>query len=108
MAKEVAVPATQIDPWSTDKSTWEYISIPAKELTGRSHPKMSINRHEFFAGKKYHVPPQIARELESMLERHAKQTRRVLSNDIDLEALIAVANNGVSAGTVGEHIDVNG
>lgn len=93
----MAKPSTStpyIDPWDGDKTNWENIKIPAKDLMGQPHPTVTHNRHDFQPGKSYFVPEVIAREVELMLDRHANAVRKLLSNDLDFEAIATVMRQG--------------
>jgi hypothetical protein len=83
-----------VNPWDTDKTDWENIKIPAKDLMGQPHPPVTHNKHEFAPGKNYFVPAAIAREVESMLDKHASSVRRLLSNELDFEAIATVMRQG--------------
>jgi hypothetical protein len=76
-----------------DKSNWEYVEIPEKDVLDFEYPSLAINRDRFYAGKKYFVPPIIAEELRRIMKVNDYQTRRILSPRVDKKALQDLADN---------------
>ena len=70
-----------------DRSNWEYVEVPARDILDYEYPTLAINRDRFEAGKKYFVPPIIAEELRRIMKVNDIQTRRILSPKIDTKAL---------------------
>lgn len=64
--------------WDTDKSTWEYITIPEEDGLGRVHASVSNNHHVFEAGKTYLVPPVVAADVRERLKLFNRECVRVL------------------------------
>lgn len=55
---------------SAPKNEWEYVTIPAEDLHGYSHPSIGINHDIFEAGQTYFVPPILAGEIRRIMDRH--------------------------------------
>lgn len=70
-----------------DKSNWEYVEVPSRDVLDNAYPSLAINRDRFEPGKKYFVPPIIAEELRRIIKVNDYQTRRILSPKIDTKAL---------------------
>lgn len=86
-----------VDPWTTDKAEWEYITMPKKDVLGKAYATVTINGTRFEPGTKYHVPSAIAEEIRNIMEGYDRYTRRLLSNDLDVDALNTIARNSARA-----------
>lgn len=93
----VTKPTVQVDPWTTDKSNWEYVSIPAENALGYPHDTISVNRHEFKAGQTYLIPPEVALDVKDRLKVYARATIRTLQPRRDYAAERQVSIGSASA-----------
>lgn len=100
---EAKVP-TPVDPWKTDQATWQYVTIPQENALGEVHAKLSLNRHEFFAGQTYLVPKEAAESLTERLHVYNKSCIRILQPRRDFDALSKIPLGNSSAGNV-NHAD---
>ncbi len=89
-----------------DKSNWEYVSIPERDVLDFEYPSVAINRDRFFAGKKYFVPPDIAEEIRRIMKVNDYQTRRILSPKVDKKALQDLADNSAIKKQLGSKYEV--
>lgn len=88
--KEEKVLRTVDEFMATDPATWEYVTIPKKDLLGYQHADMGLNRMIFRHGETYHLPATIAAFLRDRLEVYARACVRVLQPTRDIEAENAV------------------
>jgi hypothetical protein len=96
MAVEKKAKIEAVDPWETDKSTWEYVGVPAENALGEVHATMGNNRHNFQAGKTYLLPQAYAEDLKERLKVYARSCIRILQPKRDMDAV-----NRVPVGSVG-------
>ena len=64
--------------WSTDKSKFEWIEIPARDMYDHAYPTIRINAENFESGKRHFVPPEVAGELRRIMDRFEVDSRRLL------------------------------
>lgn len=93
-----------LDPWKSDKETWQYISIPQENPLGDRHDSLSLNRHVFEAGQTYLVPQVVAESLQERLRVYSRACIRVLQPKRDFDALSKVPLGNSSAGA-SAHVD---
>lgn len=86
-----AVTPKKIDAWDTDKSNWQYLSIPKENALGESHATMELNLHRFDAGNTYFVPKEVADTVNERLAVYARSCVRILQPRRDYAAENAVA-----------------
>jgi hypothetical protein len=92
---KVAERPTTVDAvFKTPKETWQFVSIPDEDVTGKAHPSIWLNKVEFTAGQTYQVPPAVAEYVKGRLKAFNKSVTRLFSPRVDMEAL-----NNVSVGT---------
>ena len=89
-----------------DKSDWQYVEVPAKDVLDFEYPSLAINRDRFYAGKKYFVPPIIAEELRRIMKVNDRQTRRILSPKPDAKALQDLKENSAISKQLGGKYEV--
>ena len=89
-----------------DKSNWEYVEIPEKDVLDFEYPSVAINRDRFYAGKKYFVPPIIAEEIRRIMKVNDRQTRRILSPKPDVKALEDLKENSAIQKQLGSKYEV--
>lgn len=94
---EAIKPQTNTDPWKSDQTTWEFVSIPDEDALGYAHPPIGLNAHSFEAGKTYKVPPQVAAFVRERLKAYQRATVRVMSPKRDFAAEQAVAVGSANA-----------
>jgi hypothetical protein len=94
MANETKPVATQVDPWKTSKETWQYVTIPDEDVTGKTYPSIWLHKTEFKPAKTYHVPPQVAEYVNGRVKAYNRSVTRLFSPMVDRVAL-----NDVSVGT---------
>jgi hypothetical protein len=91
-----------------DKSTWEWVTVPAKDLFGDSHTGVSINFRKFTpkldeegqpTGEegKYFVDPDSASEVRRLLAQYHQAQMRIMQRQPDL-AMAKVMNRGSKLG----------
>lgn len=89
-----------------DKSNWEYVEIPEKDVLDFEYPTLAINRDRFEHGRKYFVPPIIAEELRRIMKVNDRQTRRILSPKPDAKALQDLKENSAISRQLGSKYEV--
>ncbi len=82
------------DPWLSSKETWQFVTIPDEDVTGKSHPSIWLNKMEFQKGQTYQVPPQVAEYVNGRLKAFNRSVTRLFSPMVDRIAL-----NDVAVGT---------
>jgi hypothetical protein len=82
----------------------EYIRMPELDYNGALYPDCRINEHEFLANKTYAVHPDVAAELERIIDAHDAMMRRMNSSRPRNEALRVL--DGKSAGRAALAADV--
>lgn len=70
---------------SSDRSNWEYVSIPEYDIFDKPHQGAAINLQRFTRGKTYFMPPDWAGELRSILAKMNKADIRILQSSPDLK-----------------------
>ena len=110
-ATVVSVPKAStewVDPWKTDKSNWEYVSIPSENAIGEVHANLSISGphqyHLFEAGKTYLVPPIVATTLRERLRAYMQSRIRVYSPTRDMKSVNEQARMGVGSAQLGAEV----
>lgn len=107
MPEQTGLNAVEVKkPKEVDKSNWEYIEIPERDVLDFEYPSLAINRDRFYAGKKYFVPPIIAEELRRIMKVNDYQTRRILSPKVDKKALQDLADNSAIKRQLGSKYEV--
>jgi len=83
-----------VDPWSTDKATWQFVTIPDRDLTDQKYPPIWLNKIEFQSGQTYSVPPPVAQYLNDRIRAYNRSVTRLFSPARDMDAV-----NAQSVGT---------
>lgn len=94
MPTPVVAKPTPVDPWHTSKETWQFVSIPDEDVTGKAYPSIWLNKIEFRKGETYQVPPQVAEYVTGRVKAYNRSVTRLFSPMVDRVAL-----NDVSVGT---------
>lgn len=76
--------------WDSDKKDWVNLSIPAENSLGEKHAPISVNGHEFEAGRSYLIPPQVAETVNDILRNYNRSCIRVLQPRRDVTAEMQV------------------
>lgn len=92
-----------VDPWETDKTNWEYVSIPEENALGQKHDTIGLHglntSHLFEAGQTYFVPAQVAAYVKDRLKVYNRSVVRILQPNRDVSAERAVSIGSVSGGS---------
>lgn len=99
MAELKKAVATPVDPWETDKSTWQYVTIPDEDVTGKEYPAITLNKISFLAGHSYQVPPAVKQYVDDRIKAYNKSVTRLFNPRVDMEALRVVPAGSAPAGT---------
>lgn len=99
--KKAAALPMQPDVWKSDRSTWEYVAIPAENALGERHASIGLNKDNFEPGKTYMVPAKVAEFLRDRLHVYAKSCVRILQPKRDYAAENAVAVGSANASQIG-------
>lgn len=81
--------------WSTSKDTWEYVTVPAKDLLGKPHPGGAINDFRFGPGKHF-VPAEVASTMNSILAKLQDECLRTIRPDAHMDSMAQMASRGFS------------
>jgi hypothetical protein len=84
-------PTTVQDFLKTPKDTWQYVTIPDEDVTGKEHPSIWLNKIEFAKGTTYQVPGVIADYVKGRIKAFNRSVTRLFSPQVDREALGHVA-----------------
>jgi len=79
--------------WDTEKTNWEYVSVPEENALGERHDTISINGRWFWApGTTTLTPPMTAKTVKERLRAYARGCVRILQpkRDTEAERLVAV------------------
>lgn len=87
------------DPWLSDKATWQYVTIPEEDATGKGYPQITLNKISFEAGQTYHVPPQVAQFVNERIKAFNKSVVRLFNPRADMEALRVVPVGSAPGGS---------
>jgi len=90
-----------VDAWTTDETTWQYVTLPDEDPLGKEFPIVSLNKHVFEAGQTYKVPPQVADYVRERVKVFNRSCVRLLQPNRDLTAERAVAFGSASAAQIG-------
>ena len=79
--------------WQSDRTDWQWITIPEENAIGQEHATVSVNDHEFLAGQTYQVPPKIAETVRERLRVYTKACVRILQpkRDVDIDRQLGTA-----------------
>ena len=64
--------------WTSDKSKFVWIEIPAKDMYDHPYPTLRLNAESFESGKRHFVPPEVAAELTERMQVFEKGLRRLM------------------------------
>lgn len=67
-----------------DKRDWRYVTVPSVDIFADPHPAIRINQDTFGPGKHF-VPPDIATELERIIEAKRTSDLRIVQPQRDLK-----------------------
>lgn len=76
----------------------EFVKVPALDYNGSEFPDCRINDYEFKAGKVYRLHPDMAIELDRIIETHKRVMMRMNSSLRNLEALRQLEPRGSALG----------
>lgn len=69
-----------------DKKFWRYVVVPAEDALGDTHSGVTLNGVHYAAGRHF-LPPQIADEVERILQMANRATLRIVQPRRDEEAM---------------------
>lgn len=105
VATSAKVPVT-VDPWETEKTSWEYVSIPAENAIGEVHADLSLSGPHtyrlFEHGKTYLVPKPVAETITERLRAYMASRVRVYSPSRDMKSVYEQARSGVGSAQVAQ------
>jgi hypothetical protein len=87
---------TPVEPPKDDRD-FEFVSIPQKDLIGRSYGDVMINQDAYEPGKTYKVNKVVASELNRMMQNRLGQEMRLFQNLPDQNALKKLAEHSFFA-----------
>lgn len=88
-----------VDPWSTPKETWQYVTLPDEDPTGKTFPTISLNKIGFSAGQTYHVPEPVALYVKDRIKAFNKSVMRLFNSRVDMDALNVVPAGSAPGGS---------
>lgn len=98
-----------VDVWTTDETTWQFVTIPDEDPLGKEFPNVSINKHVFMAGQTYKVPGVIADYVRDRVKVFNRSCVRLLQPNRDIAAENAVYFGSKTASQIGSHpVDASG
>ena len=86
-----------VDPWTTPRETWPYVTIPEDDPLGTEFPTITLNKITFHRGESYQVPPQVAAFVNERIKVYNRSCVRLLQPNVDRVALREVSV-GTTAG----------
>lgn len=78
----------------------EWVDIPLTDMYDHPHPKVQINKHEFYPGNRYKLEPVLAGEVKRILESKRIADIRLLRPRKDYKTIEQVEKNNPGAGVV--------
>ena len=88
---------TPVDPWETDKATWQYASVPAEDPLGKTFPTVRLNKYEFKAGETYHLPKEVAAYVNDRVTKFNRSCVRLLQPEMAAEGIKRSADGSLAA-----------
>lgn len=92
------VATTSVDPWETDKATWQFVTIDEQDVTGKDYPTIWLNKLAFKAGQTYQVPGPVAQYLKDRIKAYNQSVVRLFNPRVDMDALRVVPVGSAPAG----------
>ena len=86
------------NPPAADRSKWEYISIPETDIFDKPFQGCGLNGYKFERGKRYFVAPEVATEINRILQMAQKADLRILQSHPDVKAVNDQQRAGQAAG----------
>lgn len=83
-----------VDPWQSDKATWQYVTIPEEDPLGKRFPSIGLNAQHYESGQTYLVPPVVAVYVNDRIKVFNRSCIRLLQPNVDMKSL-----NEVSVGS---------
>ena len=77
-----------------DQSTWQYVTIPEKDLYDQVFPTIFVNNERFEAGKRYFACPSLAQEVQAIIARAQAADLRLMRPDKHEASLRQVSGEG--------------
>lgn len=71
------------EPEKPDRSDWEYVTIPEKDMYNKPFQGIGLNGYKFERGKRYFVAPEVATELRRILDVAQRADIRILQSHPD-------------------------
>lgn len=105
-AATVSKTPVPVDPWQTPKESWQYVTIPEEDATGKKYPDITLNKISFSAGQTYQVPPSVYQFVQDRIKAYNKSVIRLFNPKADLEAL-RVVPVGSAPGGVTAYVDAS-
>lgn len=82
--KDTHNPIPEPNPDVIDRSEYEYVSIPLKDVFDKKHQGASVNGIKLEAGVTYFMPPEFAAEARRILDVGQKADLRILQATPDV------------------------
>ena len=86
------------DPVEIDRSQWEYVSIPERDLFDKPFQGVGLNGYKFERGKRYFVAPEVAAEVLRLVAVANRADMRILQSHPDVRAIDDQQRSGSQAG----------
>lgn len=86
-----------LDPWKSNKETWQYVTIPDEDPLGKKYPNIGLNAHSFKAAETYLVPPQVAEYIKDRVKVFNRSCVRLLQPNADMKSISEVSVGSANA-----------
>jgi hypothetical protein len=83
----------------TPKETWQFVTIPDEDTTGKKHPSIWLNKIEFKAGSTYQLPVPLSDYVKDRLKAFNRSVIRLFNGRADMESLNQVSIGSTSGVT---------
>jgi hypothetical protein len=89
----------RVNPWDTPKDTWQYVTIPERDIYDHPFGNISVNEHVFKAGAKHYVPAEVADEVNRIMKAHEEYLLQLLQPR-KRRAVLAQINKNSGGGAI--------
>jgi len=90
-------PIPEPRPENVDRSTYEYVTVPERDIFDKRSQGAAINGVKFEAGQTYFLPADFAATLREILARGQRADIRILQSTPDVKAVTDGAGNANGA-----------
>lgn len=86
-----------LDPWKSNKETWQYVTIPDEDPLGKKFPGIGLNHEKYEAAQTYLVPPQVAEFIKERVKVFNRSCIRLLQPNADMKSIGEVSVGSANA-----------